>query len=294
MERVVVAGHVNWDVTLRVDALPVPDGEARIRERTSAGGGSAGNVAVALARLQVPSGVVGSVGDDERGRDAAAEFDEAGVERSHLRVAADAPTSLKYLVVAPDGQVMVLGNDGANEAFEPSAGDETYVAAADHLHLTSQRPAAARVLASAAREAGVPVSFDPGRRLGARDFSAVFALADYVFMNDREAAAAGGAATRPEAVRVVKRGAAGAVVETPTGRVEHPGYDVEAVDTTGAGDAFAAGFIASLESGDDYETALARANACGALASTTVGARTVPTRAELRAFLSTRGEEVSA
>ena len=45
------AGHVNWDITLRVDRLPGPDDEARVRERSEGGGGSAANVAAALAML---------------------------------------------------------------------------------------------------------------------------------------------------------------------------------------------------------------------------------------------------
>jgi ribokinase len=93
-----------------------------------------------------------------------------------------------------------------------------------------------------------------------------------VFLNEREAAVALGWV--PEtATAVIKRGADGAEVRAPDGTATHPGYAVDAVDTTGAGDAFAAGYIAARLAGDEAESALATANACGALTATMPGAR---------------------
>ncbi|MFB6072003.1 MAG: carbohydrate kinase family protein [Halobacterium sp.] len=292
MVRVVAAGHVNWDVTLRVEELPEPDGEAQIVSQRRSGGGSAANVAVALAGFDVPTGLVGSVGDDEHGLLARRELEDVGVDIDALEVVADAETSVKYLVVADEGEVMVLGNDGANEAVAPGNVDVEYVESADHLHLTSQRPDTAAFLARTASEAGVTVSFDPGRRLGERDFSATIEHADVLFVNDREALAVlDEQATYAESelsdrVVVVKHGAAGATVHTPEGSFEHPGFDVDPIDTTGAGDAFAAGFLSVLlDHPEDHERALEFANACGALAARSEGARTAPSGPEVEAFL---------
>jgi ribokinase len=292
MVRVVAAGHVNWDVTLRVDALPEPDGEAQLVSQRRSGGGSAANVACALAGFGVDAGLVGSVGDDENGLLARRELDAADVDLQGLRVVADAETSVKYLVVDADGEVMVLGNDGANEAVGPGDVDADYVEDADHLHLTSQRPETAAHLAELASEAGSTVSFDPGRRLDERDYADTIALADVLFVNDREALEVlESGAAYPESelsdrVVVVKHGADGATVHTPDASLDHPGFDVETVDTTGAGDAFAAGYLAvRLDHPDDHERALEFANACGALAARTEGARTAPTREEAVAFL---------
>ena len=292
MVRVVAAGHVNWDVTLRVDALPEPDGEARIVSQRRSGGGSAANAAVALAGFDVDTGLVGSVGDDENGLLARRELDRVGVDLDGLRVVEDAETSVKYLVVDGDGEVMVLGNDGANEAVEPADVDADYVRASDHVHLTSQRPETATRIAELATEAGATVSFDPGRRLDERDYAATIERCEVLFVNDREALeileedATYAESDVSDRVVVVKHGAEGATVHTPTGSFEHPGFDVEPVDTTGAGDAFAAGFIAVLlDHPDDYERALEFANACGALAAQAEGARTAPTYPEVEAFL---------
>jgi len=290
--RVICAGHVNWDVTLQVDALPEPDGEARIERQSRSGGGSAANVAAALAGLDVSAGLVGSVGDDEPGLLARRELDGLDVDLSHLQVVSDAETSVKYLIVAGGGEVMVLGNDGANEAVAPGDVDPDYVGRAEHLHLTSQRPDTAARLAAVARDAGLTVSFDPGRRLGSRDFSAALDRANVVFVNDREAETVldrrydEPIPPRDDAVLVVKHGGDGAVVRTAEATYRHPGFEVDPVDTTGAGDAFAAGFLSVLLVDGDYERALEFANACGALTARQRGARSAPSGEAVAAFLA--------
>jgi ribokinase len=84
---------------------------------------------------------------------------------------------------------------------------------------------------------------------------------------------------------VLKHGPDGAEVRRGDGRTAHPGYPIDVVDTTGAGDAFAAGFIAASVTGAGDHRALAVANACGAMASKAPGARTSLTWAEIDAFL---------
>ncbi|MFC7068393.1 carbohydrate kinase family protein [Halobaculum lipolyticum] len=281
--RVLCAGHVNWDVTLIVDRLPAPDGEVKIERRHQAGGGSAANVAAVLAGLGADAALFGSVGDDEPGVLAGRELSAAGV-RTHL-VETDGETAVKYLVVDADGEVMVLSGEGANEAFTPEdLPREALAADTDLLHLTNQPPAVAAALAERGREAGATVSFAPGRQFAERDFSATLALADVVFCNRREAAAlidededgnTAYGALREDATLVVTHGAAGSEVhDRATGRtVTHDGFDADAVDTTGAGDAFAAGFLAARLDGADVDRSLAVANACGAFAAGEVGAR---------------------
>ncbi|MFB6300626.1 MAG: carbohydrate kinase family protein [Halobacteriales archaeon] len=286
MPRVLCAGHINWDVTLRVDTLPKPDGEARLRSQYQSGGGSAANVATALAALGIQAGVLGSVGDDEHGRAARRSLREHGVETDPITIIPDRPTTVKYLIVeaASDGQVMVLGNEGANEAIEPADITESTVRDFDHLHLTGQRPATAAALAEHATTTDITVSVDPGRRLGDRDYETALDVADIVFLNERETDClpnpgdVGADGTFDETTVVCKDGKRGATVYTAEGSYHHDGYTVDTVDTAGAGDAFAAGFLAVVlehrENGDiDHERCLEVANACGALATTVEGAQ---------------------
>lgn len=269
--RVICAGHANWDVTLHVGHLPTADSEARIHERHSGGGGSAANTAVALAQLGVSTGIIASVGTDANGRAARSELQESGVDTTELQVV-EGQTAVKYLVVAPDGEAFVLGTDGVNEAVDPGAVPESYIGSGDHLHLTGQDPETAGTLAEIATDTGVSVSFDPGRRCTGRSYDRTLELADIVFLNRRESEMID---IPEECVVVRKHGEGGADAHTPDGTHHHSGYDVDAVDTTGAGDAFAAGFIHALGSEPDsgYHHALTVGNACGAIAARSSGTR---------------------
>lgn len=283
--RVVSAGHINWDVTMHVSRLPDPDGEVRIDRLVQSGGGSAANVAVGLVGLGVPAAVYGSVGGDDSGALALRELDRSGVRTGSVLIDPEEQTSVKYLVVDEDGEVMVFANEGANESFSATEIDPDVLAGIDHLHLTGQRPETASELAAAADRRGASVSFDPGRAVGDRGYDAALARSDLLFLNDREAEiVAGGGTIDPYApadrIVVVKRGADGATVYTPEGERQHAAYEIDPVDTTGAGDAFAAGFLSVLL--DDrfpytgkelpidpgvYDRPLSIGNACGALAA---------------------------
>ncbi|MFB6092336.1 MAG: carbohydrate kinase family protein [Haloquadratum sp.] len=289
MPRVVCAGHLNWDITLRVDALPDPDAEVRVNERRAGGGGSAANVAKGLADLDVDATLLGCVGDDEEGRTAREELSDAGVDVGPVLTSSEQPTTTKYLAVDPSGEVMVLGCPGANEGFAAEDLPAATLAAADHLHLTSQRPETAARLAERARDRGVPVSFDPGRRLGDRGYGPVLTSVEYLFLNDREAALALDAFDLGGQTLVLKHGPEGAEIRDGAERTAHPGYPIDAVDTTGAGDAFAAGFIAARVDGADDRRALAVANACGALAANAPGARTSLSWDDVEAFIGRDG-----
>lgn len=271
MPRVLCVGHVNWDVTLRLDRLPEPDSESAVQNTRQAGGGSAANVAVALVGLDCEATLVGSVGDDEHGILARRDLDRAGVDCTGLRTVAG-ETTTKYLLVDQTGEVAVLGAPGVNEALRPKDIEVGLVAAADHVHVTATRPATAARVAELATDRDVPLSVDPGRRLADRDFSAILERADILFVNEVEANALAGTPEPP--VVVTKRGTAGAAAETPDRTHVHPGFERPTVDTTGAGDAFAAGYVAARLRGEDHAQALAIANACGALAAGTQGPKT--------------------
>jgi len=317
--RVLCAGHVNWDVTLQVDALPQVDGEARVHDRRESGGGSAANCASVLATLDVPAGVFGSVGSDPRGRRARRELVDAGVDVAGL-VETDVGTATKHLVVDPGGRVMVLGDDRGNEAFTAADLPDDALADADLLHLTGQRATRATALARRAHEAGVPVSVDPGRRAGERAFEPVLALAEYVFLTAAEARGVGIDTDDPtdrgdwpapdghdpvtDRTVVLKSGPEGARLRTPAGETAHEGFDVDPVDTAGAGDAFAAGFlVAALTDWDPLPAsdavpagavarrdrrALVVATACGAITARRAGARVHLSRDDVTRFLAER------
>lgn len=264
--RIVCAGHINWDVTLVVDRLPRPDGEADIHRRVASGGGSAANTAAGLAGLDVDATLVGSVGNDRVGERAIETFESCGVEVLADRLE-DGETTRKYVFVDDTSQVALFGTTGANEAFDPDSIDAAELGRSRGLHLTGQDPDTAAGLARMAHERDVPVSFDPGRKVFDSEYTAALERTDLLIATDREAAAID--ADVPW--RVTKHGADGATLSHPGGELEHGGFDVDAVDATGAGDAFAAGFLAVHRDGGDPGRALEVGNACGAIAARSLG-----------------------
>lgn len=265
---IVCAGHVNWDLTLVVDSLPEPDGEALVHDRIEGGGGSAANTAGGLANFGNSVRLLGSVGDDSIGEEAQQAFFDLGVDNA-ITTVTGRETSRKYIFVDEAADVALFGTHGANEALRPSDIDLGVLSDATWLHLSGQHPDTNAFLAAKATERDIMVSFDPGRLVDRRDYSETLQHTDMLFATETEAAAI----TENIEWTIIKRGAEGATVTCPEGSYTQQGFSVDAVDSTGAGDAFAAGFIQSYRDGAPPERSLEVGNACGALTATEYGPR---------------------
>jgi sugar/nucleoside kinase (ribokinase family) len=150
-----------------------------------------------------------------------------------------------------------------------------------------------------AKAAGLSVSFDPNSdpaQIWSTDIWEVMRIPDVVFVNESEAQALTGTTTTRDAVRtlaerttcaVVKQGAEGATAVHGSEQVHVGAFRVDAVDTTGAGDSFAAGFVHGLLTKRALRECLTLANATGALSTTGVGGTAAqPTAKELSSFLA--------
>lgn len=224
-------------------------------------GGSAANVAVRAAGGTVPVRFIGRVGDDQVGVRLVAELRAAGVE---VRVQRGGRTGTVVVVVHPDGERTMFNDRGAAVDLEPVA--ESWLQGTAVLHAPAygldEVPARDALLDAArvVRARGGVVSVDVSavslvRSLGAdRMWDLIDELgAAYVFANRDEADALGLLDRHPSGgrIHVVKDGSRPAIVASAEdGVVEVPACAVEAVrDTTGAGDAFAAGFLAATIGG---------------------------------------------
>ncbi|MEU7929310.1 PfkB family carbohydrate kinase [Micromonospora sp. NPDC049801] len=292
--RVVVVGDVITDV-VAVLTGPLAAGTDTEAGISLGGGGQAANTAAWVAAQGLAVTLVGAVGDDDAGRDRAAELARAGVDCVLDRVPG-VPTGT-VVVLTGDGERTMITSRGANLRLSAEHVDKALAAAPDagHLHLSAytlldaaSRAAGLRALA-AARERGLTTSVDaasagPLRRVGARAFLGWVRDVDLLLVNADEATvlaggldpAAQGRALSATARRVVvKRGAAGAVwVEgRPAAVSVAAARRVAVVDVTGAGDAFAAGLLTAWLGGATATAALDRATELGALAVSSVGAR---------------------
>ncbi len=285
MSRIVVAGDVMRDVVATL-AAPVAHGSdtpAAIAER---GGGAGANVAAWLARAGAPVTLIGRVGDDPAGRAAADGLRAEGVDL-RLSVDPELPTGTCIVLVEPGGERTMLPDPGANAALVA----EPLPAGAIHLHVAGYallRPgsrAAARALIAAARDAGATVSVDPSSAAplaAAPRFLDWVAGADLLLPNRDEAAVLTGVAEPEGAARalcaevgevVVTLGAGGALWSDGDAVLHVPAFPVPGADSTGAGDAFAAGLLAARAAGAGPADALRAGCALASRAVARVGAR---------------------
>jgi ribokinase len=290
---VVVVGDVMSDVSARLARPPAPGSDTPAVIEVRPGGGGA-NTAAWLARLGAPVVFAGCVGDDEAGREAARSLAGAGVT-TRLAVA-PAATGTCVVIVGHDGERTMLTDPGANALL--AAGDLPRDAflPGGHLHLSGysllrpgSRAAAAAALA-AAREARMTTSVDPASTapladLGAEAFLALVRDADLIVATRDEAEVLTGSRD-PEAAAamlldgraevVLKLGDEGALWRAAGGeaaRAPAAAPPCPVIDTTGAGDAFAAAWLAARRAGEEPAAALASACALAAEVVTRSGAR---------------------
>ncbi len=289
---VVVVGDVMTDV-VAVMSHGLARGSDTPSRVATYGGGSGANVAAWLARQGVPTTYVGRVGRDPLGRAAVEQLQDGRVS-AWITEADDAATGTCVVLVEPGGERSMLPDTGANATLLPADLPPTAFRAGGHLHLSGytllnagSRDAglAALDLAASAR---MTISVDPSsgallRAVGPDQFLEWTRSADVVFANGEEAGLLAGveephaaAARLADTYRevVVKVGADGALWQAGFITASAPAErGVQVVDTTGAGDAFAAGFLASWLLHPEPESALAAGNRLAAAAVSRVGAR---------------------
>jgi ribokinase len=291
---IVVLGDVMVDVVARLDGAIAPgsDSPARIAFH---GGGSAANVAAWLAAAGVRPALVARVGDDEPGRVAGAELRAAGVE-ARLTTDPGRPTGTCIVLVAPGGERTMLPDAGAGDCLAPGDLPDELLAPGRHLHVVGYallRPGSRTAARSAIERAGqrrMTVSVDPSSAaLLSPTFLDLARGVDLLLPNLPEATALTGERVTERAARrlaesvpevVVKLGAAGALWTDGRATQRVQAVPVAApIDTTGAGDAFAAGLLAARLDGAEPGKALAAGCRLAADAVATRGARPASRRA---------------
>jgi 2-dehydro-3-deoxygluconokinase len=283
--------------------------------------GAESNVAIGLARLGIATGWVSRLGNDEFGRYALTTLRGEGVDVSRVVIDDAAPTAVyfKELRGGRDPAVYYYRRGSAASRFGPADISEEYIAGAELLHVTGITPAlsdscyrAVMTAIEIARATGVKVSFDPNYR--SKLWSAeqartvmrqIARQADIVMPGIGEAElltghqdperAAAALVAAGAGLAVIKLGATGSLVaggETASPRTV-PGFAVTPIDSIGAGDAFAAAFLAGILSGLSPVAAARQGNAAGALATQVIGDwEGMPESDALAAYIA--GQEVAA
>ena len=255
------------------------------------GGGAAGNTASWLAVLGNDVTMVGRIGNDTAGSAITAEFDALGISYGNI-VKEGLHTGVVVCLVDPSGERTMLADNGANAGLDISG--LPALDGVDAIYLSGYAP-----LAPLSREGvlemvrtinsrGIPIVFDPATVGGMQgvpvaEILSWCALMDTVIMNEEEAIYLSGLSDLESALNffveltpraIIKRGSAGAIGLERGGQIISVAAKTSAVvDTTGAGDAFAAGFIDAFTGQRDFSYAIERASAVAGHCVAIVGAR---------------------
>jgi ribokinase len=281
---VYVVGSVNADLVVRLPALPRPGETVTGGTFERHGGGKGANQAVAAARAGAAVRMVAAVGDDDLGAEAIAQLEAEGIDISAVQRLADAPTGVALIAVDEAGENQIAVASGANAVLSAGAVERALAGAAPGgVVLLGLEIPDAPVLAGAraARAAGLSVVLNPAPARALPD--ALLALSPLLTPNRDEAcalsgerepeAAARALAERTGAPAVVTIGAGGALLADGGSVARLPAPEVDAVDTTGAGDAFNGALASALAGGAELEAAVRSAIAVAAESTRTHGAR---------------------
>ena len=249
--RIATLGDVMLDVIVRLDEPLAPGGDVRAATRAGAGG-QAANVAAWAVSLGAEARCIAKRGDDATGELVARELVARGVELVGPVVAG--ATGVVVSIVGADGERSLASDRGVAPSLEPSELDAGWLDC-DVVHVSGyallREPVsdAALLAATIARDRGARVSVDVAAWTEIRAFGPVrfrelidVVAPDVLFATEAEWEMLGGAYLSAP-TGVIKRGPRGVTIVTEDARLDLSPIDAEVVDTTGAGDAFAAGFL---------------------------------------------------
>ena len=288
MKKVLVAGEINVDLILHgYRAFPAPGKEVLVEDCALTLGSASIICAMGLARLGRPVAFVGRAGRDVFGDYCVRAMSDLGIDVSPVIREEALKTGVTAAIASPRDRALVTFL-GSIASLRPEDVPDGLLAGYQHLHVSSYylqerlRPGC-RELFARARRLGLTTSLDPGFDPAERwdgDLRATLAEVDLFFPNEVELAGLGGEEDPVSALRrlsngrtriVAKLGRAGCLTLDDGAPLRVPAFPAAAVDTTGAGDSFNAGFLHAYLEGASLLECLAWGAACGALSTRGLG-----------------------
>jgi sugar/nucleoside kinase (ribokinase family) len=293
MGNIVVAiGDINVDISMIGGPNPEMGREVLVDKMVVSPAGSTGYFAFGIAKLGEECRFVGRLGGDYFGKLILEKMKSFGISSTYVKIDPDISTGITVSFVSKGGERSLISYLGSTELLNSSDIDEKSLMGARHLHigalpLLKALQSKVPELFMKAHKLGITTSLDTGwDPTGRWDVEESLQWVDIFLPNEEEASAMTGEknisrasskllAKGPSAV-VIKRGAQGSTVATREGNLDVPAFKVNPVDTTGAGDAFDAGFIFSFLRGKPLLECAKYGNAAGALKTLRAGCEGLP------------------
>lgn len=289
--RIACVGLASWDRLIAVSAYPPLGGQAIVQEEVSAPGGATTNTAVALARLGADVAIAAALGDDELGQLVRGGLEAEGVDTGWLTTKAGEITDLATIIVSRAPLERTIFWQQGAQLVRHDQLDIAGLFGSDVLVLdVADTPLRRFLLDLPAHTVPTTRILGPLTYLADHDLSDAFEIAlrhDVVVGDERDVLAVTGTWTISDAVTalqsrmrgenlraaLITRGAEGCRVVTESERANVPAFTVDAIDPTGAGDAFVAGVAWGMAQRWSWIEIARFANAVGALACCSLGAQ---------------------
>jgi sugar/nucleoside kinase (ribokinase family) len=274
--NVLCIGDVMLDVIARINVSPqkINFGSDTASQISTSSGGAAGNVAAWLTRTDARSTIVSHVGDDPAGAAIVAEFDALGVDHGDLVIPGET-SGVVVVLVDSSGERTMFPDKGANSRLTaqdlPDLNSFQAVYISGYALLNPLARDGVLAMIEKIKADGLPIYFDPAsvgamKDVADKELHNWFSMMDVLFLNEEESIYLTGSVDIERALNylldfsqvvVIKRGSAGAIAKARGfDSISLPAAAATVVDTTGAGDSFAAGFIASYSKNHDLTAAL--------------------------------------
>jgi sugar/nucleoside kinase (ribokinase family) len=274
--NVLCIGDVMLDVIARINVSPqkINFGSDTASRISTSSGGAAGNVAAWLTRTDARSAIVSHVGDDPAGAAIVTEFDALGVSHGDLVIPGET-SGVVVVLVDSSGERTMFPDKGANSRLVvedlPNLSQYQAVYISGYALLNPLARDGVLAMIAKIKADGIPIYFDPAsvgamKDVADKELHKWFSMMDVLFLNEEESIYLTGSVDIERALNylldfsqvvVVKRGSAGAIAKARGfDSISLPAVAATVVDTTGAGDSFAAGFIASFSKNRDLTASL--------------------------------------
>lgn len=279
---ILALGTCNADFLMNVPNFSGADDEVDITNLSISLGGSATNFAVAVSRLGLNSGIMARIGMDHYGKFIASELKKEDVNTERL-VFIDEKTGMAFIAIEPDGERSIYTFMGANSKFKLEKDDINCIRCSKILHVTGMY---IEVVEEASKHAKL-LSLNPGTLLssyGMKALEKILKRTHILFLNKKEVSLLTGMGCDKGAELLVETGVPlvvvtlgrdGSKVYSEEGQIYSPATELNVLDTTGAGDSFAAGFITAFFNKKEIKECLKQGNQSASICVTNLGALNV-------------------
>jgi sulfofructose kinase len=293
---IVCAGISVHDIVMRVKSFPAPGNKVPASDFIITGGGCAGNAAVTAARLGARVKFAGPLGDakDEISNRIITDLEAEGIDCSGAVRVAGGSASVSLILLDALGEKSIATRRGARLSSAVPADAATLVATADAILIDNRFPEFVTPIARAAARRRIPIVIDLDQATKVKD--PLLALGTHLIASTEAMRGTTRLEDHATALQMLGRQLSGfvAVTDGPQGvywladgAIQHmPAFDIQAVDTLGAGDAFHGAFTVALAEGRDTADCLRFASAAAAIKCTRFGGTSgAPKRGEVEALI---------